>query len=136
MENIPFTFNAATATTDTYVSTSNEEVYFTPKAEVGYMDFRFNSGTIYQQNMSGNMANLKAMKLDPNGAYVLNIKLLYNFLYLFSDGTIGYITETVYGGATAATAKTPIRYRAERCQWRKQCTAMGKDEYANLDKHG
>ncbi|WP_019967252.1 fimbrillin family protein [Segatella maculosa] len=107
-ENIPFTFNAATAATDTYVSTSNEEVYFTPKAEVGYMDFRFNSGTIYQQNMSGNMANLKAMKLDPNGAYVLNIKLLYNFLYLFSDGTIGYITETVYGGATAATAKTPI----------------------------
>ena len=108
IENIPFTFNAATAATDTYVSTSNEEVYFTPKAEVGIMDFHFNSGTIYQQNMSGNIANLKAMKLDPNGAYVLNIKLLYNFLYLFSDGTIGYITETVYGGATAATAKTPI----------------------------
>ena len=108
IENIPFTFNAATAATDTYVSTSNEEVYFTPKTEVGHMDFHFNSGTIYQQNMSGNMANLKAMKLDPNGAYVLNIKLLYNFLYLFSDGTIGYITETVYGGATAATAKTPI----------------------------
>ena len=107
-ENIPLTFNAATAATDTYVSTSNEEVYFTPKAKVDYMDFHFNSGTIYQQNMSGNMANLKGMELDPNGAYVLNIKLLYNFLYLFSDGTIGYITETVYGGATAATAKTPI----------------------------
>jgi hypothetical protein len=108
IEYIPFTFNAATAATDTYVSTSNEEVYFTPKTEVGHMDFHFNSGTIYQQNMSGNMANLKDMKLDPNGAYVLNIKLMYNFLYLFSDGTIGYITETVYGGAPAATAKTPI----------------------------
>lgn len=104
MENIPFTFNAATATTDTYVSTSNEEVYFTPKAKVDYMDFHFNSGTIYQQNMSGNMANLKGMELDPNGAYVLNIKLLYNFLYLMSDGTTGFFQETTYGGGE----KTPI----------------------------
>ena len=108
IEYIPLTFNAATAATDTYVSTSNEEVYFTPKAETSIINFHFNSGTIYQQNMSGNMVNLKDMELDPNGAYVLNIKLLYNFLYLFSDGTIGYITETVYGGASAATAKTPI----------------------------
>ena len=108
IEYIPLTFNAATAATDTYVSTSNEEVYFTPKAETSIINFHFNSGTIYQQNMSGNMVNLKDMELDPNGAYVLNVKLMYNFLYLFSDGTIGFVNETIYGGAPAATAKTPI----------------------------
>ena len=104
IENIPLTFNAATAATDTYVSTSNEEVYFTPKAETSIINFHFNSGTIYQQNMSGNMVNLKDMELDPNGAYVLNVKLMYNFLYLMSDGTTGFFQETTYGGGE----KTPI----------------------------
>ena len=108
IEYIPLTFNAATAATDTYVSTSNEEVYFTPKAETSIINFHFNSGTIYQQNMSGKMVNLKDMELDPNGAYVFNVKLMYNFLYLFSDGTIGFVTETIYGGAPAVGAKTPI----------------------------
>ena len=104
IEYIPLTFNAATAATDTYVSTSNEEVYFTPKAETSIINFHFNSGTIYQQNMSGKMVNLKDMELDPNGAYVLNIKLMYNYLYLMSDGTTGFFQETTYGGGE----KTPI----------------------------
>ena len=104
IEYIPLTFNAATAATDTYVSTSNEEVYFTPKAETSIINFHFNSGTIYQQNMSGKMVNLKDMELDPNGAYVFNVKLMYNFLYLMSDGTTGFFQETTYGGGE----KTPI----------------------------
>ena len=104
IENIPLTFNAATAATGTYVSTSNEEVYFTPKTEIGLIDFYFDSGTIYQQNMHSNIVNFKYMELDPNGAYVLNVKLMYNFLYLMSDGTTGFFQETTYGGGE----KTPI----------------------------
>ena len=105
IEYIPLTFNAATAATGTtYVSTSNEEVYFTPKTETGLIHLYFDSGTIYQQNMPSKIVEFKDMELDPNGAYVLNIKLMYNFLYLMSDGTTGFFQETTYGGGE----KTPI----------------------------
>ena len=104
IENIPLTFNAATAATGTYVSTSNEEVYFTPKTEIGLINLYFDSGTIYQQNMHSKVVEFKYMELDPNGAYVLNVKLMYNYLYLMSDGTTGFFQETTYGGGE----KTPI----------------------------
>ena len=104
IEYIPLTFNAATAATGTYVSTSNEEVYFTPKTETGRINLYFDSGTIYQQNMHSEIVVFNYMELDPNGAYVLNVKLMYNFLYLMSDGTTGFFQETTYGGGE----KTPI----------------------------
>lgn len=91
----------------TYTTKSNEDVAFMPSTDVSKLKLTFNSGTIYLQNMANAGLTFKpatTLKLDANGAYVLNVKLMYAFLYLMSDGTIGTVKETTYGGGT----KTPI----------------------------
>lgn len=52
------------------------------------------------------------LKLENNGAYVLNVKLIFNFIYLMSDGSTGDIRETTYAGGT----KTPIAVVLSRSQ--------------------
>ena len=94
-------------TSATYTSTSNEDLAFIATTDVSKLKLIFNSGSIYQQNMANAGLTFKpasTLKLEQNGAYVLNIKLMYAFLYLMSDGTTGFISETTYGGGT----KTPI----------------------------
>lgn len=91
----------------TYTTKSNEDVAFMPSTDVSKLKLTFNSGTIYLQNMANAGLTFKpatTLKLDANGAYVLNVKLMYAFLYLMSDGTVGTVKETTYGGGT----KTPI----------------------------
>ena len=41
-------------------------------------------------------------------SYAIKIKLKPNYTYLMSDGTTGHFKDTTFGGAPAATAKTPI----------------------------
>ena len=104
------TFNASTEPkyySVTYTSTSNEETMFMPATDVSKLKLTFNSGNIYRSNMANAGLTFKpasTLKLEQNGAYVLNVKLMYRFLYLMSDGTTGFINETTYGGGT----KTPI----------------------------
>lgn len=93
-----------------YSTISNEAVYFMPNTDVSKLKLKF-GGHIYNTNMNNVSLTCNpaaTLKLEQNGSYVLNVKLLYNFLYLMSDGTIGTIKDTTYGGAPAATAKTPI----------------------------
>lgn len=104
------TFNASTEPkyhSVTYTSTSNEETMFMPATDVSKLKLTFNSGNIYLLNMANaslTFSPASTLKLEQNGAYVLNVKLMYRFLYLMSDGTTGFIYETTYGGGT----KTPI----------------------------
>ena len=104
------TFNASTEWkyySVTYTSTSNEETMFMPATDVSKLKLTFNSGNIYLLNMANaslTFSPASTLKLEQNGAYVLNVKLMYRFLYLMSDGTTGFIYETTYGGGT----KTPI----------------------------
>ena len=96
----------------TFYTKSNEETVFMPTTDVSKLRLNlFSSGSIYKQPLS--LVNFifkptSPLKLEQNGAYVLVVKLMYNFLYLMSDGSIGDIRETTYGGAPVATAKTPI----------------------------
>ena len=82
-----------------------------PSTDVSKLKLTFTAGNIYKQNMANASLTFNpktSLQLEQNGAYVLNVKLMYNFLYLFSDGSTGFINETTYGGAPAATAKTPV----------------------------
>ena len=90
-----------------YVTNSNEETMFMPTTDVSKLKLTFTAGNIYLQNMANAILMFKpasTLKLEQNGAYVLNVKLMYNFLYLMSDGSIGTVKETTYGGGT----KVPI----------------------------
>ena len=90
-----------------YVVNSNEEIAFMPATDVSKLKLTFNSGSIYLQNMANKSLTFSPatpLTLEQNGAYVLNVKLMYNFLYLMSDGSTGLFDKTTYGGGT----KTPI----------------------------
>ena len=91
----------------TYFSVSNDEIAFLPSTDISKLKFTFTGGTYYRLNMAGaglTFNPASTLKLEKNGAYQLNIKLKYNFLYLMSDGTRGFFKDTTYGGGT----KTPI----------------------------
>ena len=89
------------------VATATEDAFFMPSTDVSKLKLTFTAGTIYNQNMTNTsltFAPKTPLQLDQNGSYVLNINLMYRFLYLMSDGTRGLIDKTTFGGGT----KTPI----------------------------
>ena len=105
---------------------SNEAAYFMPSTDVSKLKLEIH-GTIYNVAMFGTSFTFKpasTLKLEQNGAYVLKVKLKYNFLYLMSDGTTDFINSTNYttlrendgitkryvdkNGLTLETPKTPI----------------------------
>ena len=106
--NTTYGANPETAyTSTTYTSTSNEETPFIFTTDVSKLKLTFSSGNIYNLNMANAAITFNpasTLQLEQNSTYVLNVKLMYRFLYLMSDGTTGFVTETTYGGGT----KTPI----------------------------
>ena len=89
------------------VATATEDAFFMPSTDVSKLKLTFTAGTIYNQNMTNTSLTFvpkTPLQLDQNGSYVLNVKLMYRFLYLMSDGTRGLIDKTTFGGGT----KTPI----------------------------
>ena len=93
------------------VATATEDAFFMPSTDVSKLKLTFTAGTIYNQNMTNTsltFAPKTPLQLDQNGSYVLNVNLTYRYLYLMSDGTTGFIDKTTFGGAPAATAKTPV----------------------------
>ena len=93
------------------VATATEDAFFMPSTDVSKLKLSFTAGNIYNLNMAGKsltFAPKTPLQLDQNGSYVLNINLMFRFLYLMSDGSTGFIEKTTFGGAPAATAKTPI----------------------------
>lgn len=59
-------------------------------------------GTFYKASMNDyfNVKPDAAFTFNENESYTLRFDLLYDYLYLFSDGTIGHFTETTQGGGT------------------------------------
>ena len=89
-----------------YIALGKENM-FMPATEVSKLRVVFTSGTIYNQNMSNvGLTFTSPLKLEQNGSYILNVRLMYRFLYLMSDGTVDFLSSTPYGGVGGT--KTPI----------------------------
>lgn len=112
-ENITFPASPTTPSSNNeFRSINNEYLYFTPQLDISKLKITLKSGQIYRISMNGASLALKALT-DPYGnkittspqtAYLINVRLTYNFLYLMSDGSTGFFQETTFGGGT----KTPI----------------------------
>lgn len=88
---------------------SDEETSFMPATDVSKLKLTLRSSTIYGATVTaGSLVFNPAstLKLEANGSYVLHVKLMYNFLYLMSNGDIGTVADTPYGGSGGT--KTPI----------------------------
>ena len=112
-ENLTFPASPTTPSPQNeFKSICNEYLYFTPQLDISNLKLTLKSGQIYKLPMNGASLVLKTLTdgygnpttTSPQTAYLINVKLTYNFLYLMSDGSTGFITETTFGNG----AKTPI----------------------------
>lgn len=75
--------------------------YFMPGTDPSKLKIRI-YGTFYKASMNDyfNVKPDAVFTFKENESYTLRFDLLYDYLYLFSDGTIGHFTETTQGGGT------------------------------------
>lgn len=109
----PMTYTGGnTADENDIYSTISNYLYFLAPAEKS--DMHFNLGNTQSKTYNGqiinfilsflNLPNASSIDLKPNSSYLITYKLMYNFLYLMSDGSTGFLNETIYGSGS----KTPI----------------------------
>lgn len=99
-----YTQNFAMPNAAPYNFTSNSsETYFFPGTRGADLKLTLNSGNAYKLPVAGRNATFPSLaSMAMNGAYVLNLTLKYNYIYLYSDGTIGQYTDAAHA------TKTPI----------------------------
>ena len=100
--------NNSPASTETKYTASNYGQNYSYTSPAPYLYFLPGMDAWKPFNM--NIANLSktSKPLEANGSYTAKIKMKPQFTYLMSDGTTGHFKDTTFGGAPAATAKTPI----------------------------
>ena len=92
-----------------YAVNSTKETIFIPSTDISKLKLNFTAGNIYNIAMASAGLTFNPstpLQLEQNGSYVLNINLMYRFLYLMNNGDIGTIEDTPYGGSGGT--KTPI----------------------------
>ncbi|MGP1480353.1 MAG: hypothetical protein ACTTJL_01465 [Hoylesella enoeca] len=92
-----------------YTSTGGYH-YFLPTTEGSKLKLaNLSAGTVFWKPLTGTIPQLNAtLSIQAGKSYLVKIKLKPNYTYLMSDGTTGHFKDTTFGGAPAATAKTPI----------------------------
>lgn len=100
------TVGALSESDDTFPATNNgffqEKYVSTPKvksyhyllpSEGSNIQLKFTSGDkIYHKDLTGRtITSYKGLTLEPNGTYLLNVKLTKVFKYVFDDGTVDFL---------------------------------------------
>ena len=77
--------------------------YFFPSTNLSDFKFTLNSGEVYRIPITTarNFTFPSAPTTQMNGSYVLNITLMYNYIYLYSDGTTGQYTDPYFSSHTS-----------------------------------
>lgn len=103
------------ADTNGFYSATSDYVYYLPPVNAGETRFdmgglgasqstTYNGSPIRFNFRLQQLPTLSSMTLDANSSYLITFKLMYNFIYLMSDGTTGHFGDTTYGGGS----KTPV----------------------------
>lgn len=102
--NTQYAFPAPTQKGNSYVTENSAYVYFVPSTDANSIMLHLLNGQIYYGNLANSTRVLSTLTMQANASYLINVKLMYNFWYLMSDGTIGLTDQTTYAGGT----KTPV----------------------------
>lgn len=86
-----------------YINVYGSYLYFLPGTAGDKLKLTFTGGTAYKLPVAGRSVTFPSSLLTAqDGSYVLNVKLYYNYIYLYSDGTTGQYTDAAHA------SKTPI----------------------------
>lgn len=82
--------------------TRKSHSYFFPSTNLSDFKLTLNSGKVYRIPITTarNFTFPSAPTTQMNGSYVLNITLMYNYIYLYSDGTTGQYTDPDFSSHT------------------------------------
>ena len=92
----------------TYAYTSTADYhYFLPKKDLAQLKLNITGGTLFREPLNGSVQPTKTSKtVDANETYLLKVKMKPSFIYLMSDGSLGKLKDTSFGGVGGT--KTPI----------------------------
>ena len=94
-------------------ASSSQYIYYLPSTDIGKLKLTLHgSGKIYNLPLEGASLLLNSLKdgaglvttMQPTYSYAVTVKLVYNYIYLMSDGTTGLFKATTFGGGS----KTPV----------------------------
>ena len=94
-------------------ASSSQYIYYLPSTDIGKLKLTLHgSGKIYNLPLEGASLLLNSLKdgaglvttMQPTYSYAVSVKLVYNYIYLMSDGTTGLFKATTFGGGS----KTPV----------------------------
>lgn len=93
------TFPAAQKVGNAYTTISNEGVVVLMSTEVSKLKLTFTAGMIYNVDLLNKVFTFgNGLTLEPNKSYELNVNLNFaGHQYLFTDGSVGGINESIYG---------------------------------------
>ena len=107
------TFSAGTAPSYGDAVSGSRYIYYLPSTDIGKLKLTLHgSGKIYNLPLEGANLLLNSLKdgaglvttMQPTYSYAVSVKLVYNYLYLMSDGSTGLFRETTFGGGS----RTPV----------------------------
>lgn len=107
------TFSAGTASSYSDAVSGSRYIYYLPSTDIGKLKLTLHgSGKIYNLPLEGANLLLNSLKdgaglvttMQPTYSYAVSVKLIYNYIYLMSDGSTGLFRETTFGGGS----KTPV----------------------------
>lgn len=109
------TFSAGTIPPYSYgdAVSGSPYIYYLPSTDIGKLKLTLHgSGKIYNLPLEGANLLLNSLKdgaglvttMQPTYSYAVSVKLIYNYIYLMSDGSTGLFRETTFGGGS----KTPV----------------------------
>ena len=111
-ENLTFPAGTGSSYYSDAVSGS-QYLYYLPSTDIGKLKLTLHgSGKIYNLPLEGANLLLNSLKdgaglvttMQPTYSYAVSVKLVYNYIYLMSDGSTGLFRETTFGGGS----KTPV----------------------------
>ena len=107
------TFPAGTPSYYGDPASGSQYLYYLPSTDIGKLKLTLHgSGKIYNLPLEGASLLLNSLKdgaglvttMQPTYSYAVSVKLVYNYIYLMSDGTTGLFKATTFGGGS----RTPV----------------------------
>ena len=137
------TFPAGTTSYYGDPASGSQYIYYLPSTDIGKLKLTLHgSGKIYNLPLEGASLLLNSLKdgaglvttMQPTYSYAVSVKLVYNYIYLMSDGTTGLFKATTFGGGS----KTPVGIVVSRGKHLamsiKQVTTNSSDDYYWLSR--
>lgn len=124
-------------------ASSSQYIYYLPSTDIGKLKLTLHgSGKIYNLPLEGANLLLNSLKdgaglvttMQPAYSYAVLVKLVYNYIYLMSDGSTGLFRETTFGGGSRTPVGIVVSRGKHLAMSIKQVTTNSSDDYYWLSR--